>query len=88
MSNRGSVSPIDVTDFNEQFQPISKDTEHSGVNKDGLCLGVWMGGWVRCVCVCVRTLKGKWRGVCSTTVAFQGLLTVGYLGFWEQKGSR
>lgn len=40
------------------------------------------------ICVCVCTLKGKWRGVCSTTVAFQGLLTAGYLGFLEREGSR
>lgn len=56
MSNRGSVSPIDVTDFNEQFQPISKDTEHSGVNKDGLCLGEM------CVCVCAHLRESG--GVC------------------------
>lgn len=62
MSNRGSISPIDVTDFNEQFQPISKDMEHSGVNKDGLCLGVWMGGWVRYVCVCAHLRESG--GVC------------------------
>lgn len=37
--------------------------------------------------MCVCTLKGKAGCACSSTLALQGFLTVGCLGFCERKGS-